>query len=240
MGTVVSVVALAALMFAIERLRPGRALPQVQTWWLRVAFFNLAQIGVVFLAGTTWDRWLVGKRPWSLDHLGVVGSALVGYVTITFIYYWWHRARHSIPFLWRWLHQLHHSPERIEVVTSFYKHPLELLASGILSSVIVYLIVGLDVPAATLAVTITGVAEIFYHWNVRTPRWIGWLIPRPESHLIHHERNRHVFNYADLPIWDILFGTFKNPVSNDVLCGFDPPRELRLRAMLMGRDVNAR
>ena len=62
---------------------------------------------------------------------------------VTFIYYWWHRSRHEATFLWRWFHQFHHSPQRIEIITSFYKHPLELIANGILSSAILYGLVGL-------------------------------------------------------------------------------------------------
>jgi sterol desaturase/sphingolipid hydroxylase (fatty acid hydroxylase superfamily) len=239
MFVVLSVLGLAALMFVVERARPGRSLPSVRTWWLRALALNLVQIGMVFLAGSTWDRWLVRVRPWSADGLGLIGGAVVGYVVVTFIYYWWHRARHHVPFLWRWFHQVHHSPQRIELITSFYKHPFELLANGILSSAIVYLLVGLDVPAATLAIALTGVAELFYHWNVRTPHWVGYLIQRPESHLVHHQEGLHAFNYSDLPLWDMMFGTFRNPRGFDARCGFAELRELRLRAMLAGRDVHA-
>jgi sterol desaturase/sphingolipid hydroxylase (fatty acid hydroxylase superfamily) len=83
-------------------------------------------------------------RLWSADKLGTVGGALVGYLVVTFIYYWWHRWRHESSFLWRWIHQVHHSPQRIEVITSFYKHPLEILVNSALSSVILYLGVGLS------------------------------------------------------------------------------------------------
>jgi sterol desaturase/sphingolipid hydroxylase (fatty acid hydroxylase superfamily) len=52
---------------------------------------------------------------------------------------------------------------------------------------------------------------MFQHANLRTPRWLGYIIQRPESHGIHHERGLHAFNYADLPLWDMVFGTFRNP-----------------------------
>ena len=58
--------------------------------------------------------------------LGRTGGAIVGYLVITFVYYWWHRARHEVPILWRCFHQVHHSPQRIEIITSFYKHPVEI------------------------------------------------------------------------------------------------------------------
>ena len=41
---------------------------------------------------------MIGHRPWSLERLGLYGGAVIGYVVHTFIYYWWHRARHTVPF----------------------------------------------------------------------------------------------------------------------------------------------
>jgi hypothetical protein len=49
----------------------------------------------------------------------------------------------------------------------------------------------------------------------------------------------HAYNYGDFPLWDILFGTFKNPRdfgTNDV--GFPSPQDRRLGAMLALRDVS--
>ena len=33
-------------------------------------------------------------------------------------------------FLWLAFHQVHHSPSRIETITSFYKHPTEIVVTG--------------------------------------------------------------------------------------------------------------
>ena len=234
----VIVVSVALIMIAVELAHPGRSWPRVAGWWLRVVLLNAAQVGVVFLAGWLWDDWMRQHRPWSADGLGVVGGALVGYFVITFIYYWWHRWRHESDVLWRWLHQVHHSPQRIEVVTSFYKHPFELVANGLLSSAILYLLVGVGPEAASGAVLLTGLAELFYHWNVPTPYWLGYIIQRPESHCVHHQEGLHSYNYGDLPLWDMLFGTFRNPARFDARCGFGPEREQRLPEMLAGVDVN--
>jgi sterol desaturase/sphingolipid hydroxylase (fatty acid hydroxylase superfamily) len=227
----------ALVMIGCELACLGRRWPHVAGWWLRAALLNGVQVGMVYLAGVTWDGWMVQHRPWSAEGLGVTGGAIVGYVTITFIYYWWHRWRHQVDFLWRWFHQVHHSPQRIEVITSFYKHPFELLANSVLSAAIVYLVVGLGPEAAFIAVLLTGLAELFYHWNVPTPYWIGYIIQRPESHCVHHQEGVHSFNYADLPLWDMLFGTFRNPRRFEARCGFGPEREPRLLAMLAGVDV---
>jgi sterol desaturase/sphingolipid hydroxylase (fatty acid hydroxylase superfamily) len=227
-------------MLAAERFRPGRPWDSVSFWWPRALLLNAVQILMVFVVGATWDRWFPTLRLWDASALGVAGGALVGYLAITFVYYWWHRARHEVSVLWRWLHQVHHSPQRIEIITSFYKHPLEILLNGALSSFVLYVLVGVDAEAGALAVTLTGLAELFYHWNVRTPHWLGYLIQRPESHCVHHRRGWHRQNFSDLPLWDMLFGTFHNPRDHEFQCGFAEQRELQLSAMLLGRDVNPR
>jgi sterol desaturase/sphingolipid hydroxylase (fatty acid hydroxylase superfamily) len=232
------VLLLATVMMVVERLRPGRLWPKVPGWWPRALLVNAGQVGAIALAGVAWDPWLAQHRPWSVDGWGLWGGALAGYVVHTFVYYWWHRWRHGVSVLWRWVHQLHHSPQRIEVVTSFYKHPLELLINGVLSSVVLYGVVGLSPQAATITMTINGLAELFYHWNVRTPFWLGYIIQRPESHCVHHQERLHKHNYADLPIFDLLFGTLLNPRQWDGRCGFGPERERQVAAMLAGHDVN--
>lgn len=237
MNTILIVLGAAALMLLAERLAPGRTLPKVSGWWMRVVAVNSVQAGIVLVAGLTWDRWMPQHARWSADELGLVPGALLGYFAITFIYYWWHRARHEVGFLWRWLHQFHHSPSRIEVVTSFYKHPLEITLNSLLSSAILYLLVGLPPEAAALTVLMTGLAELFYHWNVRTPYWLGFIFQRPESHCVHHQRGRHCYNYSDLPLWDMLLGTFHNPREFKADCGLGEDRERRVGDLLRGRDL---
>jgi sterol desaturase/sphingolipid hydroxylase (fatty acid hydroxylase superfamily) len=226
----------AALILA-ELIVNGRTWPKVHGWWGRAILLNLVQAGSAYLAIRLWDPWMSGFRPWSADRLGVIGGAVLGYLLITFIYYWWHRWRHEVSFLWRWIHQVHHSPQRIEIITSFYKHPMEIVFNGILSSAIVYWLVGVGPEAAGLAILATGFAEYFYHWNVKTPHWLGYIIQRPESHCVHHQANLHSYNYGDLPLWDWLFGTLRNPRDWDDRCGFGED-EKQLIPMLLGRDIS--
>src|SRR5436190_9754732 len=184
--TILILAGVALGFFVLERFWPASELPKVRCWWGRVALVNLTQAGVVVLAGMTWDRWL---NQFSLirlrDHLPAWTSALIAYFVSTFIYYWWHRFRHESEFFWRVCHQLHHSPRRIELLTSFYKHPVEILLNSILSSAIVYTLLGCSVEAAAHYTLLIAVAEYFYHWNVRTPHWLGFVVQRPESHRVH-------------------------------------------------------
>lgn len=234
-------IAIAGLAFLIERLWPAAELPKVKGWWARVALINLCQLGIVIVAGMTWDKWLSKASIFSIsEHMGPIPAALVAYLVSCFVFYWWHRFRHESNWLWRVCHQIHHSPRRLEVLTSFYKHPLEISLNSILTALIVYGLLGCDITTAGIYVLLIGAAEYFYHWNIKTPHWLGWIIQRPESHRVHHQYEKHTMNYADLPFLDILFGTFKNPKERVARCGFNPKREARLGDMLAFRDVHSK
>jgi sterol desaturase/sphingolipid hydroxylase (fatty acid hydroxylase superfamily) len=236
----VAIVGIGLLLMLFERLVPDRILPRVPGWWGRVVLLNAAQLGVVVLAGYTWDRWLARASLFAVGALGVAPAlqGLAGYFVASFVYYWWHRARHEVNFLWLTCHQLHHSPQRIETITSFYKHPVELIANSLLSGLVSYGLLGLTPAGAVWVTFYSALAEYFYHLNVRTPRWLGFFVQRPEMHRIHHARGVHYGNFGDLPIWDMLFGTYRNPAKFEAPCGFEPERERKLGAMLAFRNVN--
>jgi sterol desaturase/sphingolipid hydroxylase (fatty acid hydroxylase superfamily) len=228
-----------AFCFVLERCAPGWALPQVKTWPLRVLAINALQLAVVVLAGFTWERWLAGASLFKVSaHLPPAAAGALAYFIATFIFYWWHRARHESDFLWRIFHQIHHSPQRLEVITSFYKHPVEMVANSLIGSALVYAVLGLSVEAGAVYTLCTALGEFFYHTNVKTPRWVGWVFQRPEMHRIHHQHGRHKNNYGDITWWDMLFGTYENPRDWTHTCGFDPAREEQLLPMLAWRDVH--
>ena len=147
-----------------ERLWPATELPRVDAWWGRVILINSVQLGMVILAGQTWNRWMArASFLHTSDQLNDFAAAAIAYFVSTFIYYWWHRLRHESQLFWRICHQLHHSARRIEIVTSFYKHPVEILLNSILSSAIVYPLLGCSIQAAGYYTALTAIAEYFYH-----------------------------------------------------------------------------
>jgi sterol desaturase/sphingolipid hydroxylase (fatty acid hydroxylase superfamily) len=223
-----------------EQLWPAMTLPRVNAWWGRVILINSIQLGITVLAGQTWNRWFELD---SLVHLkercGDGSSALILYLFSTFVYYWWHRCRHESQFLWKTLHQIHHSARRLEIVTSFYKHPVEILINSLLGSLIVYPLFGASIRAAGYYTVLIALGEFFYHWNIKTPSWLGFIFQRPESHRVHHQFQHHTNNFSDIPIWDIIFGTFKNPKTFKGHCGYESWREDRFEDMLLFRDVHA-
>jgi sterol desaturase/sphingolipid hydroxylase (fatty acid hydroxylase superfamily) len=228
-----------AFCFLLERMVPGWRLPRVRGWWWRVLAINGAQLAVVLIAGFSWERWLSGASIFGLSqHVSPAAGGLIAYFIATFVFYWWHRARHESPLLWRLFHQIHHSPQRLEVITSFYKHPVEMVVNSIIGSLLVYALLGLSPEAGAVYTLCTALGEFFYHTNVTTPRWVGWFFQRPEMHRIHHQHGRHRNNYGDITWWDMLFGTFENPKEFTRSCGFDDAREQRLGEMLRWRDVH--
>jgi len=230
---------IALFCFVLERVTPGWPLPKVKTWPFRVIVVNLVQLGVVMLAGLSWERWLSSA---SLFHLQRFVSPSVGgciaYFIATFIFYWWHRWRHRVDRLWLLFHQIHHSPQRIEVITSFYKHPLEMVVNSLIGSVLVYSVLGLSLKGGAIYTFCTAVGEFFYHTNVKTPQWVGYIFQRPEMHRIHHEYARHQNNYGDIVWWDMMFGTYENPKEFKTSCGFDDEKEQSLIPMLQFKDVH--
>jgi sterol desaturase/sphingolipid hydroxylase (fatty acid hydroxylase superfamily) len=225
--------------FILERVTPGWVLPKVRTWPIRVVTVNLAQLSVVILAGYTWEKWLSAYSVFNLSqHVSPLSGGLIAYLIATFVFYWWHRFRHESNFLWKIFHQIHHSPQRIEVITSFYKHPIEMIVNSIIGSLLVYTFLGLSVEAGAIYTFCTAIGEFFYHTSVTTPRWVGYFFQRPEMHRIHHEHNRHKSNYGDIVWWDMLFGTYENPEKFITSCGFDPDKEEQLFYMLSFQDVH--
>lgn len=230
-----------AFCFVLERLVPGWSLPQVRSWPWRVLLVNGVQLCVVLLAGFTWERWLSSVALLHLsDHVSPAVGGVIAYFIATLVFYWWHRWRHEHDFLWLGFHQIHHSPQRLEVITSFYKHPGEMVVNSVIGSLLVYTLLGLSPEAGAVYTLCTALGEFFYHTNVRTPRWVGFFFQRPEMHRIHHQHGRHKNNYGDITWWDMLFGTYENPKEWVHTCGFDPDKEEQLLQMLRYQDVNKR
>lgn len=231
------VCSLTLTFFVFERLLPGRLLPEAPGWYARALFLNACQLAVVVLAGLTWNRWLQG---FSLFTVGAYAPPLlqgfIGWFIGTFVFYWWHRARHDVDLLWRICHQVHHSPARIESLTAFYKHPVEIAADSIIMSVLLFSVLGASLAGAAWCSVFAVFGEFFYHSNLRTPRWLGYFLQRPEHHSIHHQLDVHKFNYGDITWWHQLFGTFRETEEFADQSGFPANHEQQLAAVLLFQD----
>lgn len=234
----IGIIAFFLAFLAYDTLRPARDYPTSRGWVLRgIAAFVLyagVSTGFPFL----WDEWLGAHRLVDATSLGTLGGAAVGIVSVSVFTYAWHRVLHSNEFLWRWFHQMHHSAERVDVAGAFYFSPFDMIGWTALGSLALVWVVGLTPGAAVLANVWATVMATFTHANIRTPRWLGYLIARPEMHAVHHERGAHSGNYCDLPVIDMIFGTYRNPDSFEGEVGFYDGASVRLKDMLLGRDVS--
>jgi sterol desaturase/sphingolipid hydroxylase (fatty acid hydroxylase superfamily) len=120
---------------------------------------------------------------------------------------------------------------------AFYFSPLDTFGWVLLGS-LTLVVVGLDARAATWFLYATTLLAVFQHTNLRTPQWLGYLVQRPESHSVHHQRGVHRWNYSDLPLWDIVFGTFRNPKDFAPAAGFWDGASARIPQMLAFQDLS--
>jgi sterol desaturase/sphingolipid hydroxylase (fatty acid hydroxylase superfamily) len=224
------------IFLVLERVFPGRQLPGAKGWYWRALLVNLAQLGITLATARLWiqlfDTSIFHFAAWNMP----IVEGLAGWFIGTFFFYWWHVLRHKKGF-WLAFHQIHHSPSRIETVTSFYKHPVEILSDAILTALVLYPLLGCSMLGAFWYNFFAATGEYFYHANIRTPRWLRYFIQTPELHSVHHQYDVHKYNFADIPLWDRLFGTYKDATEFTDRCGFPAGAEERLGAMLVFKDV---
>jgi sterol desaturase/sphingolipid hydroxylase (fatty acid hydroxylase superfamily) len=227
-------------MMGIEALaRSGREWPQIPWWRAKGVAFFLVLMTINAVLPSLVPPALAQYRLVDGARLGVVGGVLVGYPCVAFGNALLHRAYHRYRLLWRYVHQLHHSPQRLDIAGAVLFTPLEVINNVVVTFTVMVFLLDLDPLAAAITAYVATFYGLFQHLNVRTPRWLGYLIQRPEAHSVHHRRGVHAFNYSDLPIWDLLWGTFRNPSAFHGDVGFERAESMRWGAMLLGRDVNA-
>lgn len=229
-----------SLMLAVESAWPARRFPERRGWrWIGIAFLVLIGTVSTVVPLVVRAEWLATHRWLDGTPLGVFGGTLVGWLVLSGLSFAWHRFSHAWTPLWRAGHQLHHSPQRIDISGSTLFHPFEIVVQALMQLFVTVIVLGLDPVAAALVGYVAALHGMFQHWNVRTPRWLGYFIQRPEAHCEHHRLGVHAYNYGDLPLWDLVFGSFRNPARFEGECGFAAPADRRMLAMLAWRDVNA-
>lgn len=223
--------------FSLERLRPGRKLPLSKGWYFRSILINVIQLIITLGLGRMWQD-IYGAT--SLFHLkdwhNPILEGFVAWFIGTFIFYWWDRIRHINGF-WQVFHQIHHSASRIEILTSFYKHPVEIAIGAFLSAAIIFPLLGASLMASFWYNFFAATGEFFYHGNYKSPKWLRYFIQTPELHSVHHQIDVHKYNFGDLPLWDRLFGTYKDTTEFTERCGFPNNNEERLLEMIVFKDV---
>ena len=228
----------AAVLMFIEHRFPAHPLMIEKKWYARAIIVNALAFVVYIVVDAVWNHVANGWSVFSLsDSLSAPLAAFVAYFAFTFLGYWWHRLRHASPLAWRLFHQLHHSPKRLQTLTAFYIHPLDMTFDLLITNSIVFVLLGLNLEAAAWFLLITGSAGFLIHANIRLPRWVGYVFQTPEMHRLHHKSGHHSQNYSDIVWWDMLFGTYCNPKQDVDSCGFSEDRESKITSMLLTKKI---
>jgi len=220
----------------LETLFPARALPKSRGHLLR----GLTTLFVFFLVSSYLPYGLgpllEPVRVADLSGLGTWLGALVAMLAYQALGYAYHRSIHASNWLFRAVHQMHHSTERLDVPSAFLFGPLDMIGWTAVSTVALSLF-GIT-PEATVVFVLGGtLLSTFQHANLKTPRWLGYFVQRPESHSHHHGRGVHRNNYADLPVFDLIFGTFDNPEHFAEETGYYAGGSESVVDMLLCKDV---
>ncbi len=223
----------------VEMIRPRQQYPASAFWRTRGAIGFILYLAVGTFAPFLWDDVLASYRLFDLTALPVWQQALTGFLVAELVGYCWHRSMHSSSFLWRAFHQMHHSAERFDVWGAFYFSPQDMVGFTFFGSLALVGIVGLGGEAALIVNLTILFLTAWQHMNIKTPRWLGFFIVRPESHSVHHERGVHKYNYCDVPLIDMVFGTFRNPKQIVPEAGFYQGASLEIPKMIAGFDVSS-
>jgi sterol desaturase/sphingolipid hydroxylase (fatty acid hydroxylase superfamily) len=189
------------------------------------------------IAAGLWSAHLRHVLPWqpfslafhSIGAVPAIGPALeiLAMIFVPLVlhdawFYWSHRLEHRIRVLWAF-HRIHHSDERMNTATWGRDHFLQNSWRTFFSIFTLGLIVDLDLTEAGKAALYSGLflmaLSMFYHSaiRVRLP-WLDRVLVTPQVHRIHHAVDPvyHNKNFADvLPIFDIIFGTYHRPASDE-------------------------
>jgi sterol desaturase/sphingolipid hydroxylase (fatty acid hydroxylase superfamily) len=151
------------------------------------------------------------------DLLSPVFVWVLTFITIDFIFYWYHRCSHRVRFLWA-VHMNHHSSEEMNFSVS-----LRQAWFGPLTKIPFFMfmpLLGFDpiiTAAAGIILTLWGVLGHTQWINRLGP--LEYIFVRPSAHRVHHGSNEEYLdkNYGNfLIIWDRLFGTFADEKSKVV------------------------
>ncbi|WP_258104384.1 sterol desaturase family protein [Marinoscillum sp. MHG1-6] len=234
-----AVIGMYGLLFAWESFFPrNKNLPSIKYATAR----GLIAFGVFFYLSSYLplftDEYLASFQLFDLSGFSLGSQIAIGLFIYQFALYLWHWSMHKSNTLWKVFHQMHHSAEKLDIPSAFYFSPMDMVGFTLLGSLVFALVIGVSPTAATVVILSLNFLSIFQHANIKTPTWLGYLIQRPEQHAIHHGRGIHGYNYSDFPVYDMIFGTFKNPEDYQGEYGFYDGGSAKVLDMISFKDID--
>lgn len=233
------------LFFILERWRLSPKPVQTQQhWWIEAISlttlrfvvglgFGISLVELIRSEGGLYpETW---RRLWQSN--SVILNLFITFIVYTFLQYWSHRWRHEWNWLWRLCHQMHHAPKRFDLSLTYYLHPFDVLHAAIVMFLAVG-ICGMDFRILGPLVFMLSILEKSQHLHVSTPRWLGYFLFRPEQHSLHHAT--HDNNYGIIPLWDQLFGTFRDCQDEAESVGLATPTQGQFWRLVFFQDISTR
>ena len=145
-------------------------------------------------------------------------AGLIAFFLLDFAVWLEHVASHKIPLLWR-IHRMHHADQGFDLTTALRFHPVEILLSMVWKAAII-LLLGPPVIAVLVFEIVLNATAMFNHANFKIPlhldRTLRLLLVTPDMHRVHHSaiQRETDSNYGfNLPVWDRMFGTYRDQPS---------------------------
>lgn len=221
----------------VDLVHGSRRYQKPRLWRLNGLLVSAATVYLSFQVPVVWQALIGSAALLDLSHVGPWTGAGVAMLVYETGHYAYHRLAHAWNWLWRASHQMHHAAESLDAFGAYFLHPLDTFMFTSIGTLVSVNLLGLSLESALLLNFWLVFNAMFQHANICTPRWLGYLIQRPESHALHHAREVHRFNYSDLPLIDMIFGTFSNPEVQNGPVGFYNGASSRWFDMLVGQDV---
>jgi len=135
-----------------------------------------------------------------------------GFLLADISIYWAHRLHHEVGFLWRF-HSIHHSSKKMDWISGIRQHPFDGFI--IIGPAAFLLVAGFPLEAVGAFAVVQAILGLVAHANVRWRlRPLHKIVMTPEFHHWHHANypdSIHTNYSVFLPIWDIIWGTYRMP-----------------------------
>jgi sterol desaturase/sphingolipid hydroxylase (fatty acid hydroxylase superfamily) len=194
---------------------------QMAPLWTLVS--AIMSFGVVYISGEGLRGLLA--RTTGID-LSIAGTPLLFQTAVLFLLYtlfdyWSHRLDHSRVF-WP-LHRFHHAAESFSVLTAARVHPA--MFTAVVGAVLPGVLLGSDHAALINVGLVIIIIRLVIHSRIESDfGWVGrWLVQSPLHHRLHHSLNRMPINLGLLPIWDRMFGTWRDAPQQAMRIGTPTP-----------------
>ncbi|MEM9212465.1 MAG: sterol desaturase family protein [Pseudomonadota bacterium] len=185
----------ATIVFAVGNLVFFILVGNVAIYYLRILYYSMSLPSMDVTVWTTMPAWL---------------ASIIVLIVVDFIDYWSHRLFHT---RWFWpVHAAHHSDTHVNAFTSHRFHFLETMLDNVFYIV---LLSWMNRPDVLPIVVLVNYLHGFYvHMDLPFKHGpFKLLIASPVFHRWHHMDTPEAYGKnlaATMPVWDVIFGTYKD------------------------------